>query len=219
MRKHSIVFLIVLAFVLMLSGCTSYSLTSHQEDLVAEYAADTLLQSDRYYSKKLLKENEIETQTQEQETTDDTDNENTDGGEVSDITMSQALGMQDFIIDYTSYEISDTYTNSVVAGEGLKVIVLKFNVTNITSSESTFDLEPTTLNYTYKGTFNETYTYNEQITMLLNALNSYKATFAPGETQEVVLIYKAPTEQLVDGITNISITVNTGESSNIIKLQ
>jgi len=219
MRKHGSVFLIVLTFVFILSGCTSYTLTSHQEDLVAEYAADALLQSDQYYSKKLLKENEIqtETQTQEQVTTDET--ETSAGGVVSNLTMSQALGMDDFTIDFASYEISDTYTDSVVAGEGMKVIVLKFNVTNITPTSAAFDLETTTLKYTYKGTFNETYTYNAQITMLLNALNSYKATFAAGETKEVVLIYKAPTEQLVDGITSIKVTVNTGATSNIIKLK
>lgn len=219
MRKHSFMFLILLAIIFFLPGCTSYNLTVQQEDLIAEYAADALLQSDENYSKKLLdaSETQIETESEEENTT-----ENLNGGEngeVSNITISQALGMDSFTIDYISYDISDTYTNAVVAGEGMKIIVLKFNVTNISSEEALFDLEHTMLSYSYKGTFNETYTYNSQITMLLNALNSYKATFSPGESKEVVLIYKAPKEQLIDGITSISIAIDTGETNNIIKLQ
>lgn len=223
MKKHSRMFLILLVIVCILPGCTSYDLSTKDEDLIAEYAADALLQADENYSKKLLDADEIqiETEAEEENTTDNSTEGETEGEgeEVSNLTMSQALGLDNFTIDYITYDISDTYTNAVVAGEGMKIIVLKFNVTNISSSEALFDLEHTMLTYSYKGTFNETFTYNSQITMLLNALNSYKDTFAAGESKEVVLIYKAPKEQLVDGITSITIAVDTGEANNIIKLQ
>ena len=214
MKKKGVASLILILTVFMLSGCTSYNLSSHEEDLIAEYAADALLQNDSGYDYKLIDSEDIVIETEEptEETTDGA----TQGGAVS---MSQALGLEGFSIDYTSYEISDTYTSAVVAGEGLKLIVLKFNVTNVSSADAVIDLEPKTLTYSYKGTFNDTYTYNAQITLIENALNSYKGTFAVGETKELVLIYKAPVEQLVDGISSISVTVNTDQASNIIKLQ
>lgn len=214
MKKKGVASLILILTVFMLSGCTSYNLSSHEEDLIAEYAADALLQNDSGYDEKLIDSEDIVIETEEptEETTDGA----TQGGAVS---MSQALGLEGFSIDYTSYEISDTYTSAVVAGEGLKLIVLKFNVTNVSSADAVIDLEPKTLTYSYKGTFNDTYTYNAQITLIENALNSYKGTFAVGETKELVLIYKAPVEQLVDGISSISVTVNTDQASNIIKLQ
>lgn len=218
MKKNGVLSLAFILIVFMMTGCTSYNLSSHNEDLIAEYAADALLQNDAGYEKKLLKSDEIQIETTEEETTDENDTDESDGQGTS-VTISEALGMTDFTITYASYEISDTYTEAVVAGEGLKVIVLKFYVTNITSGLAEFNLEPKTLIYSYKGLFNDTYTYNAQITMLLNALNSYKGTFAPGETRELVLIYKAPVEQLVDGISSISVTVITDQASNTIKLQ
>ncbi len=216
MKKQGFLFIFIIIAVSLFTGCSSINLSSRQEDLISEYAADALLQSEKYYNKKLLKQDEIEIETETQTQIED-ETDTTDDG--SGVSIAQVLGLNDFLIEYTSYEISDTYTEAVVAGDGMKVIVLKFDATNISGDQATFDLEKTTLKYTYKGTFNGTYSYNAQITLLLNALNSYKGDFEDGETKEIVLIFKAPTEQLVDGISEISITITTDQNSNTIKLQ
>lgn len=218
MKKKSLVYLmLLLGMTFIFNGCTSYNLSIEKEDIIAEYAADILLQSQENYEDKLLKKSEIviETETPEPTETETGAEENPD----QPVSISNALGMDGFLINYKSYDIVDTYTEAVVAGEGMKIIVLKFEVTNVSDRELLFDLEPSTLIYSYKGTFNGERTYNAQITLLLNALNSYKENFSPGQTTETVLIYKAPTQDLVDGITEISLTITTDETSTTIKLQ
>lgn len=201
-----------------ITGCSGVDLSSDEEALIVEYAVNSVINHDKNYIVKLA---ERETEAQEPTTwlSENTDNQedgenneetNTSGGEdKSSVSVNEAFGIDGFTVEGNGYELADKYPNdengfSMVAISEYDLLILKFNVTNNSQSQSALNLADA--GYRYRCIVNGKVRLNAQVTALLNGMNTWNGTFEPGETKEMVLIFQL-SEEVSSSIENVSISV------------
>ena len=110
-------------------------------------------------------------------------------------SIADALGVEGFDISYTGYEVCDSYPEeeqdmffSLQAAEGMELIVLHYNITNVSGVDTELD----TLYNTTKVRLilNGTDRVNQQMTMLLNDLKSIEEVVGAGETIDSVVLFE-----------------------------
>ena len=113
-------------------------------------------------------------------------------------TLEEALQLEQISCAYTGYEIVDDYPEQgenlyfvMSATEGNKLVVLKFNVSNLSDAEATLDMNRTGVRFKIAVNGEEK---NALTTMLLNDLAYYQGTIAAGESTELVLVCEIPEE-------------------------
>lgn len=148
--------------------------------------------------------------------------------ENSDMTMkdlSALIGKDKFFFEYTDYEITTLYQGSgdlfAAAEEGKQLVVLKFNVTNQSTTGSTLVMN--------KGASKEfVYTLrvgDRTIRPSLTLLNedfytSYEAVYAPGETKCVVLVFECKKDMVFENaVLSVLRDVEGNEDSVLIKVK
>lgn len=139
-------------------------------------------------------------------------------------SLSELLGLPDFDIQYMGYEVMDSYEEtiteefgvSVDAVAGDKLLVLYFDMTNLSENEQEADI----LNqYTRFRVFvNDGNQVNTQATLLSNDLSNLKETFAGGETKSTVLIVEMKEEELAE-ITSVRLTAKLTDDSTTLDLE
>ena len=229
-KKKTAIILSVVTTALLLTACDSLEYTEEQEDLIANYAANVVLKHDKEYKYNyvtdLAEEEtsrfESETQGEETETTVVTDDGNGNGTGSSETvigsgenaeTIAQAFGLPDgILVEYADYSVVGTYpsgdsANNVFvmkAVDNSNLLVVKFRLTNQTSQDVAVNLMQN--GKKYKGIVNETKKYNAQLTLLLDALNTYEGTITAGSAQELVLVFQTQLESY-DDVRNLSVSV------------
>lgn len=111
-------------------------------------------------------------------------------------TISEFFEESDFSIDYSSYELCDSYPEedsdgvfmAMDATAGHQLCVVKFQVQNITSSDQEFDMFSKNGRFTLMTDDGET--ISAQSTMLLDDLSSFKGTIPADDNQELVLVFE-----------------------------
>lgn len=197
-RKTTLIFAII--FILIgVTGCASINLTDEEEDLIAEYSANSILQRSYAYN-KLVDKDALQPETKadpESETTGATAvRVDTDNG----TALNTLLGLDSFDVQYKGYEVTDSYPAQQEGGSdfvlkstnGLNLFIAKFNVTNNTGQAVSLDMDSKDIDYYI--TLNNIKKYNAKFTVLLNALNTYNSTFEVGETRELVLVFQIDSE-------------------------
>ncbi|MBQ7562636.1 MAG: hypothetical protein IJT16_01450 [Lachnospiraceae bacterium] len=115
---------------------------------------------------------------------------------VSQGSISQALGIPDFGVDFTYYEISDSYPDSpsvenmlfsLQAEEGQDLLILHFDLGNYTGLE--MNCSPMSYDRKIRLLVNGSNRLNQQITILLNDLKSYDGVLVPGQVVDTVLVF------------------------------
>ena len=111
--------------------------------------------------------------------------------------LAQFYGMEGFSISYKGYELTDSYPTSgedllmaMDATEGKQLCVLKFDVTNNSGSEQTFDMFYHNPNFYI--TIDGGEKIHQQYTLLLDDMAASNDAMASGETFERVLIFEVP---------------------------
>lgn len=220
-----IVLVLSLCGTLMLSGCASTDLSESNQDLVSEYAAYALLKYDSDYTDKLYTAGEIEKAKEQQtETTTISEVETASGisptqettpvtDKVDAISLSEALGLQGMTLTYQGNEITDTYPADtseedalfvMKATDGAKLLVLKFQLHNDTAQPIDVDLLSQKFNYI--GTFNQNNKYVAQISLLMNAMNTYYGSLGANESQELILVFQVK-ESMNEDIQSIQLNI------------
>lgn len=126
---------------------------------------------------------------------------------VPDMTIEEFFNIPGVNIIYKGYELADSYPEdsedefyfSVDATSGTKLLVLKFDIANVTSEDLALDM----LNYNMKfkiGVNDEAGKWALS-TMLLNDLGSYVGTIPVGSYNEGVLLIEIPQDINVESIT------------------
>lgn len=148
-----------------------------------------------------------------------------DNSELTMQDLTKLFGKEDFFFEYVDYETTGLYQGSgdlfAAAGEGKKLIVLKFKVTNQSDTGATLILN--------KGASKEfVYTLrvgNKTIRPSLTLLNedfytSYEATYGPGETKDCVLVFECGKDVVLEnGILSVLRDVEGKEDSVLIKVK
>ncbi len=221
-----------------LSGCSSRvsDLNDSQRDIVAGYAADSLLKYDKNYNYKY---EEIETTTQEatfapEETTKKNESETSGSGQGSSeeettkadtaSTIEEALGLDGFSVECTDFELTDSYPSDnqkdalfiMKAVKDTKLLVVKVKVKNVSGSKK--ELNIMSYNARYRAIVNDKTRLNAQITLLLDAFNTYEGSFKKNETKEMVLVFQTALKSKSD-ISSLDIYVAGADKSGTITLK
>ena len=233
-------------FAVVMTGCgnTIPEMTEAEQELVVEYAANTLLKYDKYYERKLIE------LTLEQELADDTavpavedtagetedkpeeesalkpDSEvtiidNTGEAVSQNISVQKFLGLDSVEITYAGNEVCDTYPEQgeelffiMNATEGNKLLVLNFQVKNVSGAETELDIAKSDTRFKIVVDGKQT---NALTTMLLNDLAYYKGTLAPDEETELVLVCEVP-EAESGNISSLELMMKNVENTATISL-
>lgn len=221
--------------MLSLTGCESVKYTEEQEDIIANYAANLLLKHDERYKYNYISEEDITTEAVttdnsnfENETEAYTKNENvSEGNTISDSSsITRAFNMPDGIkVEYLDYDIADRYPSDnsdddlfvMKSVDNYRLLVVKFRATNTTDRDIAVNMMSS--NSKYKGIVNDMKKYNAQLTLLLDALNTYEGTMTANSSKDFVLIYQTQIDSK-DDVKSLSVAVtDTSDNETVIKLK
>ena len=233
----------------VLCSCDSLHYTEEQEDKISNYAAQIVLKHDKKYKYSFLPAINDEGGSYEQEVQEETDeiisteeattvttdytgenttseysgDGNSSGTGITDI--NQAIHIGDGInISYTGYDVVSTYptddseeTFVIKAVGDSTLLIVKFDVKNTTSQDINVNfMENGRRN---KGIVNESKKYNAQLTLLLDAMNTFEGTIGAGQSRQLVLIFQTQLGSTADlSKLSVSVTDESGEE-NIIDLK
>lgn len=156
----------------------------------------------------------IPTDTQQQTSTEPADNP-VSQPEVSTVPTTTApldtvIGMEGLDLSITNYEVSSICTATdffeLTCPAGYSYLVLHLDGTNTTGSDMMIDGFVNGNKYTL--TVDGVYKSNNQTTVLLNDLATYKGTIAAGDTKEFVLVFQYKTTQL-ENFSTLSLMVTS----------
>jgi hypothetical protein len=193
---------------LLMSGCVKESnLTVKQSNAVAEYMAGLLLKYDRNYDQKLIDIEELtndETNIVTAAPTQGAASQNTVSSEPStdsknnsedNYTLTDVIGNKNFAIDYSNYKFTNTYPEdteetyfTLIPRNGYQLLVLSFNVKNITAAVKTFNLSED--NIGYKLYTNSNTVYKPLLTLLENDMQYINIKVGTGKTKTILLVFE-----------------------------
>ena len=251
--KKVLCLLWVLAMTVLLCGCNSDvpDLTPEQTALISEYATHLLVKHSELSDRNLLDEKDLEAgmiaEAEERERKLKADEiaqsylnkevemidgaakeETADTGEELEVVPMQAIGdffgEDQFTIDYSSYELCESYQAegddeffmAMDATVGNQLCVVKFSVQNVSSEDNEFDMIGKNSKYMLRMADGET--IPAQATLLLDDLSSYRGTIAANTTQQMVLVFEVD-DAVVQMDSSQLVMKNSDGAENIVLLQ
>lgn len=124
-------------------------------------------------------------------------------------------------LSFNGYSVMNAYPSSsaqggVVAGDGEKILVLNFGLSNPTSSAISLNI--LNRNATFKVSVNGQNVGYTKVTMLINDLSSYVGTVSAGSEEQLVLLVVIPSSQ-ASSISDITVTASINGKTYTIKLE
>lgn len=186
---------------------------------------------------RLLKIKELEekyqngaSETNKEATIDEPSGAESSGNEsAGEVVTTPQLAVADFFaehsfsIDYSSYTLCQSYPEgggedffmAMDATPGKKLCIVKFNVSNITSSEQSLDM------YAKRGRFSlkldDGSVVKAQSTLLMDDLSSYTGTIPAGKTEQMVLVFEV--SDTLSQIGSMQLIMNNESGENTLILQ
>ena len=242
MKKMFCFALVTMACFMTACSTVTSDLTEEQGDIIAEYAADILLKYDKNYSDKYVESEpttdeatfgeEIEFTTHEASTSgkkDETgDKETTKPVEETTTkpvlsSIEQILGIDGIKVTCKDFILTDTYPNDskdnffvMKAVKDTKLLILKLDVKNVSGKDINLNVMKT--NAKYRMTVNDNNKLVAQITLLLNAFNTYEGTIKANKSEEMVLVFQTNEKSKAD-IKNMTLDIYCGDKQGTITLK
>jgi len=251
--KKGFCMLLVAGLSALLCGCNSkvQDLTPEQTALISEYATHLLVKHSELSERNLLNERELEAgiaiEEQERErqlkaeeiaqTYLNTDIEMVEGavadeeqGNESDQeaivpsqTIAEFFGEDNFTIDYSSYELCDSYPAAdseefymaMDATPGNQLCVVKFSVRNDSAADSELDMIGKKGKYLLRMENGDT--KFAQATMLLDDLASYRGIVAANTAEQMVLVFEV--DDTITQMDSAELVMKNESGENVISLQ
>lgn len=221
-----------LATAMSVTGCVKFE-TPEYSELYVEYAANAVLKHDKNYidrmkwvevtTQKETEASEQQTTVSNQENQNGSSSSNTQEGSNQQITalpMQEILGLQGVTITPIGCEAVNSYPDngselgmSMIAIKGYQLMIMKFQVTNVSGSDQNVDIRGK--DAVYKGIVNDKVRLNVQVTALLDALNTWNGALAAGETKELVLVFQI-NEADAENISSVKLNVTCQEKQGEI---
>jgi hypothetical protein len=138
--------------------------------------------------------------------------------QLQNYTLSEVIGMKEFAIDYSEYELTDTYSEndyfSITARKGYQLLIATFTVKNQSKEKAIFNLNKREIKYQLdvnSGTiFKPLLTYSDRDIQYINM------PFEKEETKNVVLIFEIPQKT---ELSDLNLIVSSDDKSGSIKLK
>ncbi len=234
-NRNALVAMFFSIISISLCGCVKFEYTEEQEDIIANYAAKTVLRHDVNYRDRYINEEGENIEETEPQTEMETQKETEPGGEITDIPSNGENGSESNVESdlvkafrlpegisarFVDYDIVDRYSSDddsdnvvIKALENGKIMVIKFEFTNTTNSD--INLNMMSQIKKYKGIVNDVKKYNEQLTLLLNALNTYEGVLKAGRSNQFVLIYHTQIDKKED-VRTLSVALDYSDGSDSV---
>lgn len=243
MKKSLLTGALLCGVILSVSGCSNAipEMDEETQEIIVEYAAATVRKYDTNRTARLLEYQEMEELNEKEREKEELKKQQEEAAkeenalaaeekhtaleqvveEAVPATLEDVIKIDEISITYTGYETDDFYPSegsgtyfAMNATEGNRLLVLKFNIKNLTQMEKEINLLEK--NIRYKIIVNGE-TKNALTTMLLNDLSNTQETYAAGEEKEVVLVCEIPEGQ-ADQIGDLSIIVKNEDETATISL-
>ena len=145
------------------------------------------------------------------------------GGSVEANGIAGAIGIEGFEISYTGYETVDVYPEaaedslafSMQATEGRKLLVMHFDIKNSAPEDRECDILG--CNVKFRALINGTTRVNEQMTILLNDLKSYREMINADSSVDTVLVFEIDSA-LAEQIGSLSLVVVGAGGESVFSL-
>ncbi len=139
----------------------------------------------------------------------------------SEQDIGRIAGISGVSITFNNSQIVDRYPSQDKEGnfiylessEGMKLIVLEFDVVNNNEKETSVDLMNVPIEY--RIVMNNQKAAKPMLTILMDDLTTYQATLAPGSKGKAVVVFQIA-DNLVDQIETLDLRVTYGDSTNVI---
>lgn len=240
MKKKLFVLVFTLSLV-CLSGCTKVmDLSDNENRAIAEYSAELLLKhatgyESKYFEAEAMSAEEDDTQaatdTQAlEEPSTEPESNVPDASVTGDAAPAEyvtdiagVLGLSNVSILFNQYQITDRYPSADAGGsavgldapEGMKLLVVEFNIGNQTGEP--VDLNLLQMDVDYKVVLNQSKQAKPMLTILPDDLSTYEATLEPGAASNAVLVFQI-SDTLVDQVQSLDIKVSYGGAEKMIKV-
>ena len=137
--------------------------------------------------------------------------------------LAKILGLEGLSITYKDYVITDHYPATDADGQfiyldatpGYQLLVLRFDVRNITSDSIGFTMLDEVVDS--RIVCNNKNAANPMLTILLNDLGTMEAVLNPDETQEGVLVFQI-SDEMKDKLSSMVLKVQHDDVENIINI-
>lgn len=156
---------------------------------------------------------------------DVTDDNNTDSGQQvgTESDIAKILGMNGLSITYKDYIITDHYQPddsdeqvlSLDASEGYQLLVLRFNINNISGDSLKFTMLDEDVDY--RIVCNGKNAANPMLTILLNDLGTMESVISPEECQEGVLVFQI-SDDMKNKLSTMELKVEYNNGENVITI-
>lgn len=212
--------LLLAGLALCMSGCSyRLDYTEEEKEVIVDYAAAVVMKQDenlydRYLYELDTERTTAETTTSEPETTasvsdeqnsdtsQDVQNETTEQAADTELTvatskkLTDALGLHGLTAEYLDYAVTPQYPYENIDGaafvmkavKGTNLLSVKFRISNQAGKDIAINMmDP---DRRYVAVLNDGTQVNVQLSLLLDALNTFEGTLKPGESKELVLVYQ-----------------------------
>ena len=102
------------------------------------------------------------------------------------------------------------------AVENTKLLIIKLDVKNVTSNDIKLNIMK--YNARYRANINDSDKLVAQVTLLLNAFNTYEGTIKANKSEELVLVFQTNAKSKSD-IKNMVLDIYCGEKQGTITLK
>ncbi len=158
-----------------------------------------------------------------QDVTDVSDNTATEESIVSAYsTIGEAVHIPDsYKIELAGMDIDTAYPKStdaffvINATKGTKLLIMSFELTNISDTDSVFDMSDKDLRFRVRIDGNQ---HNMLTTLLTNDLSYYKDTVAAGESKNLVLIAEIKNEDL-ENMNKVELVIKDKDETSIFDIR
>lgn len=203
-----------------MSGCSyRLDYTEEEKEVIVDYAAAVVMKQDenlydRYLYELDTEQTTTETPTSESETTSPLSEEPSSGAsqDVQDETtekvtdaeltvatskkLTEALGLHGLTAEYLDYAVTPQYPYANTDGaafvmkavNGTNLLSVKFRISNQTGNDIAINMMDPDRRYVL--VLDDGTQVNVQLSLLLDALNTFEGMFKPGESKELVLVYQ-----------------------------
>ncbi len=163
---------------------------------------------------------------QESSSTESPASEDTTGSSdaAGEIDIGKIVGLEGISITYNQCMFLDRYPSVdqdgafiyLEADPGYQLVVIKFDIANITAQDIAVDLLNTDINY--KLVYNQTKAASPMLTILMDDLGTYESVVPAGNEQSAVLVFQI-SKDLISQIQSLDIRVTYKNEESVIHIQ
>lgn len=226
-------FITVLAICgILLTGCTKLvDLTEKENNILSQYMSSTIIEQTDYKSllsmddlnmnfvKDESMKNEAKEDKEEKLQTTQIKDKNDIDLKTANVSLTKAVGKNNFDINYKTYKLHDKYPTTknnyfeLFAGENEKLLVVYFDVKNLSNKTLRLDLVEEGINYKLEV---DGQNLKPMLTLLMDDIQYINLDVKSKSTNQAVLVFTV--NQDID-LSNARLVITREENTTIINLK